>query len=61
MAGVLVGMERVSGHSPGGLLAVEDFSPRVMGVGWSLCSWVFWAMLVQECLEGCFLPLQAGC
>jgi len=33
----------------------------VLGVGWSFCGWVFWAVLVQECLEGCFLPLQAGC
>ena len=33
----------------------------MLGVGWSLCGRVFWAVLVQECLEGRFLPLQAGC
>ena len=50
----------MSGRLLGGLLAVKKFSPRVMGNGWSLCSRVFWAVLVQECLEGRFLPLQAG-
>jgi hypothetical protein len=43
------------------IVSCGEFSPRVMRVGWSLCGRVFWAMLVQECLERRFLPLQAGC
>ena len=39
--GGLVDVWRVSGRLPGGLLAVENFSPRVMRVGWSLCGRVF--------------------
>ena len=51
----------MSGRSLGGLLAVGKKNHPALGVRWSLCGRVFWAVFVQECLEGRFLPLQAGC
>ena len=60
-ASVLVGLWGFSGRSLDGLLAVRKNFHPAWGVEWSLCGRVFWAVLVQECLEGRFLPLQAGC